>query len=224
MNLVIEIENSQIKASFFQNGKMSEHFTGTNQPFREFIKGKKPDRTLATSLGSQMESEVLRELEAEGIKCDWLKAEDNDVCGDRIANIYGALYHFPINDCIVVDIGTEIVFDYVTKEGRCIGGMIYPGTHFYVASEIKIIKPESVMAKTKQAQIQSGVYFGILGAIERIVAELKMTQESPSSVMTLATGSLTEQKEFNTDLLDFIDCVDPHLTLVGLNQILTERK
>ena len=45
---------------------------------------------------------------------------------DRIANIYGALYHFPSNDCVIVDIGTTVRFDYVTKHGVYLGGAIFP--------------------------------------------------------------------------------------------------
>jgi type III pantothenate kinase len=239
MNLVIDIGNSRIKAAFFLEGKMESRFGGSLDEFKKFIGGKKPERILASSVNGEMAKEVEKTLA--GI--EWLKVEEfekrldvedkKEVGADRIANIYGALYHFPSNDCIVVDIGTAVTFDYVTKDGNYLGGAIYPGMGIsakglaeetHALPEVRIVKPESAMGKTTVGHIQSGVYFGMLGAVERIVAELKLTQESPSSVMVLATGGMTEQQEFREDLSDFVDCVDPHLTLVGLNEILTERK
>jgi hypothetical protein len=40
--------------------------------------------------------------------------------------------------------------------------------------------------------------------------------------MTVATGGLTSSPHIKKDLEDFIDRVDPFLTMIGLNQILQE--
>jgi hypothetical protein len=45
-----------------------------------------------------------------------------------------------------------------------------------------------------------------------------------STVSVVVTGGITERKEFGDDLLEFVDIVDPDLTLVGLYEILNERR
>jgi type III pantothenate kinase len=87
---------------------------------------------------------------------------------------------------------------------------------------VKLQHPESALGKTTVEHIQSGIYFGMLGAIERIVDELRQEHPSPSSMMVLATGGMTRDKELEQDLLDFVDIVDPYLTLIGLKEILKE--
>jgi len=243
MDLVIDIGNSRVKAAFFQDNQMSDPFGGKPEELRNFIKGKKPERTLVSSVNEEAARLVAKVLQEEGIKFEWLKADDfekkldvidkKEVGADRIANIYGALYHFPSNDCIVIDIGTAVTFDYVTNDGQYLGGSIYPGMGMSAKSlcegtaalpHVRVARPENALGKTTEGHIQSGIYFGMLGAIERIVAELRLTHESPSSVKVLATGGMTKNKEFSDDLSDFVDCVDPHLTLMGLNEVLKERK
>jgi type III pantothenate kinase len=255
LDIVLDIGTSQLKGAFFQEGRLKDYFSLSAQPvplerLKTILKGKDLASVLLSSVNSVAEQDVKELLQDEKIPFYSLDFKDLNIVldidepqalgHDRIANIYGALFHFPHNDCIIVDIGNTVTFDYAAKEGRYIGGAIYPGIAISIkvltnhATKLPILnaeKPTSPLGKTTEAHIQSGIYYGLLGAIERIVAEMRSTSPSPSSIQIIATGEATEIDEANTctekmlfieDLKEIVDFIDPHLTLVGLHEILKE--
>lgn len=221
MKLVIDIGSKKISAGLFE-GDQAVQTSQFQRPedLIEFLKGK----TIEQSLTAGDSKDLMALLAAQGlpykalIPSEFKRLATDETFPllrpDRIANIFGALYHFPSNDCIIVDIGATVRFDYVTKQGVYLGGAVFPVT---LAEG-----PASVLGKNQAEQEKSGNYFGLLGAIERIVAELRLSSETPSAVMSIATGGLS--RTMQKDLEDFIDKVDPELTLIGLNQILKEGK
>jgi type III pantothenate kinase len=234
MNLVIDIGNTRIKGAYFEGDRLVEVFEGL-----EF--GKYPvQKTLVASVDSGKNESVFEALKKLGIAYTLLDVkafapmldviDKNEVGADRIANMYGALTHFPLNDCVIVDIGTAVTFDFVQKEGRYLGGAIYPGagmsaeslhTKTHALPHVKIEHPLSVLGKTTEEHIQIGIMYGMLGAIERIVYEMRHL--SPGS-QVIATGGMTMNDEwFANELEDFVDLIDPNLTLIGLKEILKDR-
>jgi type III pantothenate kinase len=218
MKLVVDVGTQKISAGLFEGDRLVQaSLFKRPEELLEFLKGKTIEQGLVAGDGKNLDPLL------QGFPCQVLAASDFKQLAtdetfpllrpDRIANIFGALYHFPSNDCVIVDIGTTIRFDYVTKHGVYLGGAIFPSI---LTEELP-----SALGKDKIGQEKSGCYFGLLGAIERIVAELRLSSETPSGVMTIATGGrcLVMQK----DLEDFIDKVDTKLTLMGLNQILKEK-
>jgi len=246
--LVLDIGNSRIKGAFFEDHALFDYFSYSyNDSFEEslfsFLKDKKIERILFASVNDAIEKRVkdllkekypLLSLSECPLKLKLDVKEPHLVRADRIANLYGALSHFPLNDCIIVDIRSSITFDYAKKEGHYLGGAVYPGIEmsaralsipFHLPFDSTVIeKPPSALGTTINALIQSGVYFGLLGAIERITAELSFTSPSPSSVKIIATGGATlkEDSSLRGDLKELVDIIDPHLTLVGLREILKE--
>ena len=246
MFLVIDVGNTHVKAALFESNQLIKAFAfdPTSPPphFLSEIKARLIEKTVIASVNPQNAASIMKLLSQEGIPFIELTAkqfekrldviEKEDVGLDRIANIYGALSHFPIFDCIVVDIGTAITCDYVTSRGIYLGGTIFPGMQVsakalsqgtHALPDVAISKPASVLGKTTAEHIQAGIYYGLLGAIERTVAELRMTSQNPSDVKVLATGGQTHNLEFQEDLQDFVDLIDPHLTLVGLKEIAKEK-
>jgi type III pantothenate kinase len=215
MKLVVDVGTQKINAGLFEGDQLVQ----TSQ-------FKRPEELLASLKGKTIEQCLVagesKELLNQGFPCQALLPSDFKRLAtdetfpllrpDRIANIFGALYHFPLNDCVIVDIGTTIRFDYVTKHGVYLGGAIFPTI---ITGELP-----PALGKDQPSQEKSGCYFGLLGALERIVAELRLSSETPSGVMTIATGG--RSRIMQKDLEDFIDKVDSELTLVGLNQILKE--
>lgn len=93
---------------------------------------------------------------------------------DRLASVVGADSYFPMEKCMVIDLGTAITIDFLS-EGKYLGGNISPGLqmrfkslhHFtqklpYLENSEEI-KP--IGANTKEAII-SGVQLSILGEID----------------------------------------------------------
>jgi type III pantothenate kinase len=175
--------------------------------------------TLAAGLTKAfgIEAKVIDGLSDCGIEV----AVDNPdgVGGDRIANAAAAYYGYG-GPAIVADAGTALTFDYVTREGKYVGGVIAPGilagardlwekTRMLPAVEIR--KPASVIGTTTIACMQSGIYFGALGEVEGIVQ--RMWEELGSRCTVLLTGG---QAALIKDDLSFEVVYDPHLTLKGI--------
>jgi type III pantothenate kinase len=215
MKLVVDVGSQKINAGLFESDRLvqASQFKYSKE-LLDFLKGKSIEHGLVAGefkelINLDFPCQTLNPAEFKRLATDetfpLLKP-------DRIANIFGALYHFPSNDCVIVDIGTTVRFDYVTKHGVYLGGAIFP--------TILTEDLPPALGKDKRGQEKSGCYFGLLGAIERIVAELRLSSETPSAVMTIVTGG--RSRIMQKDLEDFIDKVDTELTLVGLNQILKE--
>ncbi len=83
-------------------------------------------------------------------------------------------------DLIVIDAGTAITIDLVSAENRFEGGVILPGfaaMHDALLGRAAGIQSQysevqSVIGKNTRECVNSGVQFGLLGAIERVVGEL----------------------------------------------------
>ncbi len=245
MDLVLDIGNTSIKGGLFDKGSLIDAFVlSSGEDLSRHLQGKPIKNVLVSSVHSKAEEAVKTSLEQQKINylfLDYtklklaLEVDEPDQLGhDRIANAYGALARFPLNDCIVIDIGTAITADFVAKEGRYLGGMIYPGLTLCAKALadytdklplVSVKKPASALAKTTETHLQGGIYYGQLGAIERMIAELIMSAVSPSCVKVIATGGATriaELADFTEDLKELVDAIDPNLTLLGLHEILTE--
>ncbi len=218
--LVIDAKETRIFGACFENDQMVDAFTYALPLSDEFLKrleGKKFEKILIAPTLNTTADTVKKILPAATVMQphDFSKLwqERKPLSADRIANIYGALYHFPSNDCIILDLSETMQCDYVTSQGEYLGGAVFA---FQGAAD----RPADVLTD-EQA---TGAYFGLLGAAERIAAELRATSASPSTVMVIATGLRTASEVLSDDLSDFVDAIDPYLALRGLNEILKEKK
>jgi type III pantothenate kinase len=158
-----------------------------------------------------------------GVKSGLPVLTDNprEVGTDRIANVVGALDAFAA-PLIVVDFGTATTFDVVDYSGAYKGGIIAPGINLsldaLVAAAAKLPRiaieaPEdtSVVGRTTESQMLTGIYWGYVAMIEGLVARLKAEVGRPVSVV--ATGGLAPLFERHGKLFD---AVEPDLTIQGL--------
>ncbi|MFA6808750.1 MAG: type III pantothenate kinase [Eubacteriales bacterium] len=142
-----------------------------------------------------------------------------EVGADRIVNAVAAFtkYGGPL---IIVDFGTATTFCAITAKGEYKGGAIAPGIGistealFQKASKlprIEIVNPGSVIGKNTIHGMQSGIYYGFCGQVDRIVTLMK--NELGGEIKVVATGGLAELIFEGSEM---IDRVDPFLTLEGL--------
>jgi type III pantothenate kinase len=159
-------------------------------------------------------------------KAEWPIALDVDepqaVGADRALNaIAGHAAHE--GDLIVIDFGTATTFDVVDYNGAYKGGIIAPGINLSLDAlvsaaaklpRIAIEAPEetSVIGRTTQSQMLTGVYWGYVAMIEGLVARLKAEIGRPVTV--IATGGLAPLFERHGKLFD---AVEPDLTIQGLS-------
>ena len=160
---------------------------------------------------------ILSGDEAPGVAVDY--RPPSDVGADRIANAVAAhaLYGGPV---IVVDFGTATTFDAVAADGTYLGGAIAPGVE--VAADalataasrlyrVGFARPPGVVGKSTVESLQSGMYYGLVGQVERIVAAMR--QELGDRARVIATGGLAALVAPDCPCIEAVH--DP-LTLDGL--------
>ena len=145
-----------------------------------------------------------------------------DAGADRVVNAVAAYskYGGPL---IAIDFGSGTTFDIVDERGNYCGGVISPGIQlsieaFYLMTarlpRIKVEKPEKVIGKATIPAMQSGIFWGYIGLIEKLVAMIKDEWGAPMKV--IATGGLAPLFQEHTSV---IEAIESDLTLRGLLEI-----
>ncbi len=146
-----------------------------------------------------------------------------DVGADRIADVVAAVQRYGPPPLIIVDLGTALVFDAVSKDGDYLGGALAPGIH--IAAEaltdraaklypVELTRPPSAIGKNTVSALQSGLLFGYVSLIEGMVARFK--EELGGAATVIGTGGWAEMIARETNVFDE---VDPDLTLHGVRLI-----
>ena len=242
---VIDIGNNRIKLAIFINDKMSSVRSIADKEIHSclevYLKELKVSHAFINEEDNDCAKQVIKiivDLSITLIRFDRHQLSMkydlqtiNQPTPRTLANLYGALYHFPLNNCLVVEMNKQTQFDYVTKDGVYLGGAYFPIIDTDKSLTTEVIKPTTAMQYDTALRLYTGIYYGVLGAIERISAELIMTSPSPSSVKIITTGDMIElasrfDEESPTtvldDLKDITDTIDPHLSLWGLHEIFKE--
>jgi len=146
-------------------------------------------------------------------------SEPDKVGVDRLLNAVAA-YRLVRRECIVVDIGTALTVDAVSPEGTFLGGAIFPGAkissevlHSRTAllPEVWLTEAASPVGKSTVDAIAAGLYWGLAGAIDRLVSEVKSALGGSPDVIATG-GDLTIIKTASRS----IDRAEPNLLLNGL--------
>src|SRR5262249_39268279 len=122
---------------------------------------------------------------------------------------------------IVIDFGTATTFCAVTAAKAYLGGVILPGIRLSVDAlgqktaklpQVEIIKAEQTIGRSTIESIQSGVFYGAVGACSELIRRIKAEAFSGLNVHILATGGfapLFEKQGIYDEIL-------PDLVLDGL--------
>lgn len=156
--------------------------------------------------------------------CDY--PQPAEIGADRVADAIAAKHLFG-TPVVVVDFGTATNIEVIDAEGRFVGGIIAPGIStgaealFSNATRLAataLVAPESVIGKSTDEAIQSGIVLGEAGRIDALVAkvcaELGCTSRAfGGGCSVVATGGLAgivvSHSQQITDVV-------PELTLEGM--------
>jgi type III pantothenate kinase len=145
---------------------------------------------------------------------------------DRLVNAFAGLklYVLPL---IIIDFGTAITFDIVSKQGAYLGGIILPGINLSLnalAQNTALLpklslkhKPKTVelIGKTTKQSMFSGATFGFSALATGLIKSLK--RELGKNTKVIATGG--DIQFIKKYLKESVDIFDENLTLKGLNLI-----
>lgn len=149
----------------------------------------------------------------------------SEVGADRLVNAVCGCekYHPPL---IIVDIGTAVTFDYISKDRKYYGGAIAPGIG--IASEALFLRaaklskvelevPKKVIGNNTEESIQSGLVYGYISLIDGIIERMmKESHHTKEDVTVICTGGFSSLIAKNSK---YIQRIDKQLTLEGLRII-----
>jgi len=146
---------------------------------------------------------------------------------DRIANAVAA-YELCRGPMAVIDFGTATTISVVGKDANYIGGAIMPGLGLMneslakgtsKLSEVTLSPPGSALGTDTTGCIQSGVFYGTAGAVERLLQEIE--KEVGFGLKVVVTGGYGGMV---SKFLTREHSLRPNLTLEGLKIIFMRNK
>lgn len=231
-NLVIDIGNTGTSAAIFENGKMLKLYTFKTKEFRKIknIQEENIQNVMISSVVPSINKKTSRIIEKKfgispiflnykisGIKTKYYSP--NQIGADRLANVIGAcsLFKPPL---LIISFGTAITFNCVDKNGVFLGGLILPGVEiasrslYYFTEKLPYIKiekePKNIIGKSTEENIQSGIYYGYLHLVKKLISKLKMLLGKNTKVLITGGQAKPFLKKLKYKYL-------PNLSLIGLN-------
>ena len=145
-----------------------------------------------------------------------------EVGQDRLVNAFGAkaIYGAP---SVVIDFGTAVTFDIVSKKGEYLGGLIMPGIGISLSSlyektallpKVRLKYTADMIGKDTRSSMRGGILFGFGAMCDGLVSRYKKLLGKGTRV--IATGGNAKLVKKYTKS---IDIVYENLTLKGLQLI-----
>ncbi|MCM8783363.1 MAG: type III pantothenate kinase [Candidatus Omnitrophica bacterium] len=151
-----------------------------------------------------------------------LYKKPKEVGQDRLVNAYAG-YFFYGGNLVVVDFGTAVTFDVVSKKGEYLGGMIFPGLKTSLEAlctkaallpkKMNFEIPKGLIGVSTKESILSGIFNGFLAMTRQLTQLLKEKEGIEKVVFT--GGDAFKFYPYLSDLGPFRET----LTLEGLRLI-----
>lgn len=243
MLLAIDIGNSHTHFAVFDKDKIINPKSILNtQPIQKWFPQENIRDAIISSVvpaKNELFYKIIKakhRIEPKFVSAKLLKGAYKELGPDRVANIFGAIYHFQHPTCdsaqneestpvCVIDFGTATTIDVFDK--KYIGGVIIPGVKLGMEAlhsktallpEIELRIEERVasseiklLGKSTNECIESGIFFGEIYRIKSFISEIK--NQIPN-IKIISTGGLGKffYKHLNIPYEEW-------LTLIGLNSI-----
>lgn len=142
---------------------------------------------------------------------------------DRLAVAVAATVLYPKEHVLIVDAGTCITYDFVTKESVYMGGSILPGINMRfkalheLTAKLPLIEQEilgTFIGTSTKTSIQTGIMQGVLHELSGFKSQY---EQQFGNIRIIVTGG--DASYFESQLKSEI-FAQPNLVLIGLNKIL----
>ncbi len=236
MNIVIDIGNSFIKTTVFN--KNDEVYSSVKENLdsdflSDIIKDYRTTAGILSSVSGDVGNVVkyLQKTLTDFIVLSHTtplpfinKYQTKETLGkDRLAGIAGAFTLYPDENVLVIDAGTAITYDVITKSGEYIGGNISTGLEMrfkalyqftHQLPQLKPVNSWDKLGNSTDSAIIAGVQNGIILEADGTIELLKNELYPLKVLVTGGNASFFDNKLKNTIF------VVPNLISVGLNSIL----
>jgi type III pantothenate kinase len=240
MNLVVDIGNTRTKIAFFENNILLEKAileNGTLGELSTAISGQTVKGAILSMTGRDTEGvENYLNQHFRFVKFDHTtpipiknKYKTPETLGkDRLAAVIAAKMMFPKDNCLVIDGGTCLTYNFVTANNLFIGGNITPGLtmrlkamHHFTAKLPEIerhtegVEILDMIGTTTETAMRIGAQVGILAEVEGFVERFT---RNFGKIKVILTGGDGEYLMKHVALSERY--FERNLVLQGLNQIL----
>ena len=244
MILAIDVGNTNISFGIFESRKIIKRFDIPTKAFNlESLKrrlgNKKIDDCVICSVVPHAEKAVCSSVKIITGRKPFIIGKDIkvpiknlyraplQVGQDRLVNAYAGVkfYGAPL---IIVDFGTAVTFDVISKKGEYLGGMILPGLRLALEvlsqqtallPKVKLGVPKDFIGKDTKNSILSGIIYGYAALTENLTKRIK-TEIGNKAVIVGTGGNIKIISKF----CGSIDKIDHELTLKGINLIYRQER
>lgn len=235
LNLVIDSGNTQAKAALFEQDEIITSARSGNNDWSfvfDMLNKNNPSFAIISDV-SDTTSDLARELK-ENMDVIYMTGETpvplkmnystpETLGPDRIAAAVYGKKMFPENNVLIIQTGTCITYEFVSREGEYSGGSISPGIDMRLKSmntftaKLPLVKKQEIdylIGKTTKESILSGVINGCIAEIDGIIDQYR---KNFSDLKVVAGGG--DIFFFDKKLKNRIFATE-NLVLKGLNEIL----
>lgn len=243
MNLVIDIGNTRVKAGLFEGPELKQFFVfdkyshlenGTFSQIEKEILNLYPVRNCIVATVVDPIDEFVKELTKKAptllftsqipVPITNMYTSAATLGSDRLASAVGGYTLFPGKDILVVDAGTCIKYNFVSKDNKYLGGGISPGLkmrfnalHTFT-SRLPLLVPDdnfdTLIGTTTDESILSGAGMGAVAEINGFIEQYRSMYPDICIVLTGGDANFFEKR------LKKPIFTDSFLILKGLNAIL----
>ncbi|WP_044210014.1 type III pantothenate kinase [Flammeovirga sp. OC4] len=232
--VAIDIGNTLMKVGFFQDNELIDVCVFKEEV--ELIKALKDFSCECIGIANvgKIENNLVQELEKEfdviiitsDLKLPFINryATPKTLGVDRIAAVVGAMSIFPNENCLVIDIGTCVTYDFINYKNEYLGGGISPGInmrlkamHSFTAN-LPLLEWEGtnvdLIGNSTDNCMLSGAVNGITAEIDGIIRQYEAKYGRINNLLCGGVANTFESK-LNSSIF-----ADRNLVLKGIDSIL----
>ena len=236
MKLIIDIGNTRIKAALFDKNELKQNFvfeTIADLIKADLFKTYSIENCIIATVVNEIEgfinelkskTNILLFTDKTNLPIKNLYKSTSTLGSDRLAAAVGGNFIFPDKNVLIIDAGTCIKYNFLSKNNEYLGGGISPGLKMRFkslpafTSRLPLIEMEEVFnnligADTRES-ILSGVELGAIAEVDGIIERYKSIYEDLTVVFTGGDFNFFVKRLKNSIF------ADQFLILRGLNVIL----
>jgi type III pantothenate kinase len=232
-NVVIDAGNSRVKVAYFQEDELLDvkAFGNDELPLlKQYLLASKFDKAIVSSVRSPKDTQWLLQMMNKAILFQQIShypitvnyLSPQTLGADRLANAIAAAI-LSDDNVLIIDVGTCLKFDFLSKQKSYEGGSISPGLHMrykalnHFTGNLPLLSDTNsveLIGKTTLTCMQSGVLNGMQAEITQFIHRY---EQDFQDLTIFVTGGDASYFDFPTKKRIF---AHENLTLVGLNHTL----